>query len=144
MLSRPRLRKPMRCSVAYPNGGMPITAIRAMRPTYLALQAGGCFCEMLPQEGGSIEHMRVVYARPGAALRLQGGLGPLQAEAVTGTLSWTFKAVEGETEIVQNYAVAGHVRTGMEKLAVPVDRVMAEQLARLRDRLNGSETPVSR
>jgi hypothetical protein len=61
----------------------------------LALQAGGCFCEMLPQEGGSIEHMRVVYARPGAALRLQGGLGPLQAEAVTGTLSWTSKAVEG-------------------------------------------------
>jgi hypothetical protein len=110
----------------------------------LSLQAGGCFCELLPQEGGSVEHMRVVYARPGATLRLQGGLGPLQAEAVTGTLSWSFKPVEGGTEIVQNYAVAGHVRVGMEKLAGPVDKVMDEQFSRLRDRLNGPPAQISR
>jgi len=98
------------------------------------LRAGGCFCEKVP-DGGTIEHLRVVYARPGQALRAQGGLGPLQAEAVTGTLSWTLKAVGAGTEITQNYIVAGHARMGLDKLARPVDGVMTAQLAGLEQRL---------
>ena len=100
----------------------------------LKAKVGGCFCERIPPNG-AIEHMRVVYARPPALLRLQGGLGPLQAEGVAGTLTWTLKAVPGGTEIVQTYVVGGYVRGGADKLAPIVDKVMAEQLAGLQRRL---------
>src|SRR5690606_24940351 len=66
------------------------------------LQAGGCFCETL-DGGGSIEHLRIVYADPANGVRATGGLGPLQMEAVSGVLAWSFKRVEGGTEITQNY-----------------------------------------
>ena len=63
--------------------------------------ANGCFCEKLPvpkdapvsQRPGSVMHMRVLYAEPYRALRMTGGLGPLQSEAVTGTMTVTFKPV---------------------------------------------------
>lgn len=97
-------------------------------------RAGGCFCERIPPNG-TIEHMRVVYAQPATILRLQGGLGPLQGEAVAGTLTWTLKAVPGGTQIVQTYVVGGYVRGGADKLAPIVDKVMAEQLAGLQRRL---------
>ena len=51
----------------------------------MELRAGGCFCERL-KDGGSVQHMRVVYAAPGAGLRLRGGLGPLQVEGVDAQL----------------------------------------------------------
>jgi hypothetical protein len=101
----------------------------------LALRAGGCFCETIPADGGTIEHARVIYARPGETLRLQGGLGPLQSEAAIGTLTWSLKAVPGGTEIVQTYVAGGYVRGGADTLAPIVDRVMAEQLAGLQRRL---------
>lgn len=97
----------------------------------LDLKAGGCMCETIPADSGSIEHMRVVYARPGAALRLQGGLGPLQGEAVSGSLTWTLTPVAGGTEIVQTYIVGGNVRGGADKLAPLVDKVLAEQFSGL-------------
>ena len=100
----------------------------------LRAKVGGCFCERIPPDG-AIEHMRVVYAQPARILRLQGGLGPLQAEGAAGTLTWTLKAVPGGTEIVQTYVVGGYVRGGAEKLAPIIDKVMAEQLAGLQRRL---------
>ena len=93
----------------------------------LGLTAGECFCERL-RDGGTVEHMRVVYARPGDTLRLQGGLGPLQAEAAVGTLTFAFKAVQGGTEITQSYIVGGFIRGGADTLAPLVDKVLAEQL----------------
>lgn len=101
----------------------------------LDLRAGGCFCERVPEGGGTIEHLRIVYAQPGQMLRAQGGLGPLQAEAVAGTLSWDLKPAGQGTEITQTYIVSGHVRSGMEELAPIVDRVLAEQLSGLAKRL---------
>lgn len=101
----------------------------------LDLRAGGCFCETIPEDRGTIEHLRIVYAKPGEMLRGQGGLGPLQAEAVAGTLSWTLKSSDAGTEITQTYIVAGHVRSGMASLAPAVDRVLAEQLSGLQKRL---------
>lgn len=98
-------------------------------------QAGACFCERLPGGRGSIEHMRVIHARPGKVLRLQGGLGPLQGEAVAGTLTWSLAAVAGSTEITQNYIVGGYVRGGAERLAPLVDGVLVAQLRRLQARL---------
>ncbi len=89
-----------------------------------------CFCERLA-DGGSVEHMRVVQAQPGTLLRLSGGLGPLQAAAVAGTLTWTLKAEGQGTRLGLTYVVAGHVPGGADKLAGPVDRVLAEQLDRL-------------
>ena len=100
----------------------------------LDLRAGGCFCERLKGRG-SVEHMRVVYAEPGKRLRLHGGLGPLQAEAVAGTLTWTLKAVPGGTEVTQSYVVGGFVRGGADKLAAPVDMVLGQQLQGLQRRL---------
>ena len=102
----------------------------------LDLKAGGCFCERIPEDGGTIEHLRIVYARPGTALRGTGGLGPLQSEAVAATLSWSLKPAAGGTEITQSYAVAGRAGTGLDKLAPLVDRVMSEQLEGLRRRLS--------
>jgi uncharacterized protein YndB with AHSA1/START domain len=98
-------------------------------------RAGGCFCENVPAGGGTIEHGRIVYAQPGSTLRLQGGLGPLQAEAAMGTLTWSLKAVPDGTEVTQTYVVGGYVRGGAEKLAPIVDRVLAEQLDGLKRRL---------
>jgi hypothetical protein len=102
----------------------------------LDLKAGGCLCETLAN-GGSIEHMRVVYADPGTGIRLQGGLGPLQSEAVVGTLSWTFKTVAGGTQVTQRYVVAGQAAGGISNLAAPVDQVLGEQFARLEKKLRG-------
>ena len=101
----------------------------------LQLKAGACFCETIPADGGTIEHGRIIFARPAKTLRLQGGLGPLQAEAAIGTLTWELKAVPGGTEVVQTYVAGGYMRGGADKLAPIVDRVMAEQLAGLQRRL---------
>lgn len=94
-------------------------------------RAGGCFCETM-DGGGWIEHLRVVYAQPGRTLRLQGGLGPLQAEAAAGTLTWELKPAAGGTEVTQSYVVGGYIRGGADKLAPIVDKVMGEALSRFR------------
>jgi uncharacterized protein YndB with AHSA1/START domain len=97
----------------------------------LELWAGGCLCETLP-DGGTIEHMHVVQALPGRVIRMTGALGPLQSEALTGTLTWTLRAVPGGTEITSVYLVSGHVRGDVGSYAAPVDAVLRAQLERLR------------
>jgi uncharacterized protein YndB with AHSA1/START domain len=106
----------------------------------LELRAGGCFCERL-KDGGTVEHMRVVYAAPGAGLRLRGALGPLQTEGVDGTLAWTLKPTEGGTSVTQSYVVGGYIRSGMEQWAPRVDRVLDEQLQRLKSFVEGKPLP---
>jgi len=94
-------------------------------------RAGGCFCESLP-DGGSVEHMRVVFAAPGHLLRLQGGLGPLQAMAVHGSMEFLLEGEEnGTTRLEYRYSVSGFVPGGLEEMADPVDRVQLGQLERL-------------
>lgn len=106
----------------------------------LVAKAGGCFCETIPDGGGTIEHGRVIYARPSQTLRLQGSLGPLQSEAATGTLTWQLKPVDGGTEITQSYVVGGYIRGSAAKLAPIIDQVMGQQLARLAEYLGKSAT----
>jgi uncharacterized protein YndB with AHSA1/START domain len=101
----------------------------------LDLRAGGCFCEQLPKTGGSVQHMQVVNAQPRAGLRLQGALGPLQGEGVSGSLTITLKPVGQGTEITLNYIVGGYFRPGEDKLVTEVDQVLTAQLERLRRRL---------
>jgi len=91
---------------------------------------GGCFCEQIPG-GGGVTHLTVVYAAPGEALRLTGGLGPLQLLGVAGSLSWEFKEHNGVTTIVLTYAVGGYASGGLERWAEPVDEMLRGQLTRL-------------
>jgi hypothetical protein len=106
---------------------------------YIDAQATGCFCEKLPvpagapatQRMGSVEHLHIVYSEPGRVMRLQGGLGPLQSEAVNGTLTMTLRTQDGKTRILLEYVVGGYMRQEVATIAPLVDRVIAEQLTRL-------------
>lgn len=106
-------------------------------------RASGCFCETLPladeapegRRAGSIEHMRIIYAEPGRVLRMAGGLGPLQSEAVHGTMTITLKAQETGSRILWEYVVGGYMRYKVAQIAPAVDQVLAEQLGRLAERL---------
>lgn len=100
---------------------------------YLDTQATGCFCEKLPGGKGSVEHARIVYVAPGRMIRMVGSLGPLQAEAVTGTLTFRLDP-QGDkaTRIKMTYVVGGYVRAGPDTLAPKVDEVLALQLINLK------------
>jgi uncharacterized protein YndB with AHSA1/START domain len=106
----------------------------------MELHAGGCFCERL-KDGGSVQYLQVVYAAPGQGLRLRGALGPLQTEGVDGTLSWTLKPGEGGTIVTLSYVLGGYIRSGMEQWAPKVDRVLDEQLQRLKSYVEGNPPP---
>lgn len=116
---------------------------------------GGCFCERFPagqgappgsRSTGGVQHMRVIYAEPGRVLRMAGALGPLQSEALTGTLTVTLKAVEGGTRIQWEYVVGGYMRYKPDEIAPAVDRMLAGQLAALAQKLGpippSGETPA--
>jgi hypothetical protein len=102
----------------------------------LTPQAGGCFCETIPEVDepgrftleGSVEHMRVVQAYPESALRMVGALGPLQSEPVTGVLTIAISKVEKGTRIVWEYNVGGPMRYEVPVIAKAVDGVMGAQL----------------
>lgn len=95
-------------------------------------QAPGCFCEKLPDKG-SIEHMHIVYVQPPLMLRMTGALGPLQAEAVNGTLVFKLAADGGTaTKVTLTYVVGGYVRVGADTLAPKVDEVLALQMVDLK------------
>lgn len=99
---------------------------------YLEARAQGCFCERLPK-GGSVRHLEVVFAAPGRLLRLEGGLGPLQSLAATGSLSMNLHAAEVGTRFELNYNVVGYLPDGLDAWARPVESVLAEQLTRLKN-----------
>ena len=94
-------------------------------------RAGGCFCERFP-DGGFVEHMRVVYAAPGAALRLSGALGPLAAHGLAGSLTVRLAPAGEGTALVLTYSVGGFMEGGFEKMAPAVDGMWAEQVRRLK------------
>jgi hypothetical protein len=112
----------------------------------LDAQANGCFCELFQEKQkdgklktvGSVEHMRVIFALPGKVLRMQGALGPLQAEAVTGTLTVAIEPVkddEGNSAsnsiLSFSYVVGGYMRYKVSDIAPAMDKVIGEQFAGL-------------
>jgi uncharacterized protein YndB with AHSA1/START domain len=99
----------------------------------LAIDArpGGCFCERL-QNGGGIEHMRVVYIQPGKLIRMSGALGPLQASGLAGSLTWKLTGSDGSTNLELSYSVGGYMEGGIEKMAPAVNDMLGEQLQRLK------------
>lgn len=103
---------------------------------YISPQANGCFCELLPPPAdapdeirrGSALHMTVIQADPGKALRMRGGLGPLQSEPADGVLTVALSK-EGEgTRIVWEYVVGGPMRYKVPEISKAVDGVMTQQL----------------
>jgi uncharacterized protein YndB with AHSA1/START domain len=98
--------------------------------TRLSLDArvGGCWCERL--DGGGVEHLRVVYVDAGKAIRLEGGLGPLQELGVRGALTVTFEADGAGTRVGLVYRVGGWRDGGFAELAPIVDSVLAQQFER--------------
>lgn len=115
---------------------------------YIDAQATGCFCEKLPrpkgapesQRIGSVEHMHVVYADPPqGVLRMKGGLGPLQGESATGTLTITIQPRPEGSRITWEYVVGGFIRMKNEDIAPLVDKVLSEQIERLGKALSPSE-----
>jgi len=89
----------------------------------------GCWCEKLPN-GGGVRHMNVVFAAPGKMLRLEGGLGPLQAMAVAGSMTWKFDASEKGTAVDVTYVVGGYNPGGFKELSGGVDAVLKAQIDR--------------
>jgi len=102
----------------------------------LDARAGGCWCETLIN-GGSVEHMRVVYVEPGKVLRLRGALGPLQGLGVEGAMTLSVKAAASGTDITMSFAAGGYVKDGFDALSKGVDHVLGEQLERLRKLIDG-------
>jgi hypothetical protein len=96
----------------------------------LELKPGGCFCETL-ENGGGVEHMRVVFVDPGKRVVLSGSLGPLLTEATAGAMDVRFEPRPGGSQILLDYRVAGFFNGGADRLAKPVDGVLAAQLKRL-------------
>jgi uncharacterized protein YndB with AHSA1/START domain len=98
----------------------------------LAAQPGGCFCEKWA--GGVVEHGRVVNVSPNRMIRISAALGPLQALATIGTMTWTIEpATQGSgSTLTMTYAVAGYAPGGLDKLADPVDMVIGQQVTLLK------------
>jgi hypothetical protein len=104
---------------------------------YIDAQANGCFCELFQERGadgklstvGSVEHMRVIFAQPGKVLRMQGALGPLQSEAVIGTLTVAMEPSKDAktTKVSFSYVVGGYMRYKVSEIAPAVDKVLGEQ-----------------
>lgn len=104
---------------------------------YIDAQANGCFCELFQETDangklktvGSVEHMRVIFAQPGKVLRMQGALGPLQSEAVIGTLTVAMEPSKenGSTRVSFSYVVGGYMRYKVSEIAPAVDKVLGEQ-----------------
>jgi hypothetical protein len=92
---------------------------------------GGCFCERLPG-GGGVEHGRVVNVSPDSLLRLSSALGPLQELGAAGSLTFQIAESAKGSTVTMTFAVGGYSPGGLDKLADPVDTVMAHQLQLLK------------
>lgn len=108
---------------------------------YIDPQAGGCFCELFQEKDkdgklstkGSVEHMRVIFSQPAKVLRMRGSLGPLQAEAATGTLTVAMEPLKSGTgtRVSFSYVVGGYMRFKTADIGPAVDGVLREQFDRM-------------
>jgi hypothetical protein len=108
---------------------------------YIDAQAGGCFCELLQDKAadgsvkprGSVEHMRVLFTDPGKVLRMSGALGPLQSEAMQGTLTIAMEPLKdgAGTKISLSYVVGGYMRYKVADIGPAVDAMLGDQFQRL-------------
>ena len=97
----------------------------------IVAQPGGCFCEELPT-GLGVEHGRVVNVVPNRLLRLATALGPLQELGVAGSMTWQIAPSGQGSTLTMTYVVGGYMAGGLDQLADPVDKVLAQQIALLK------------
>jgi uncharacterized protein YndB with AHSA1/START domain len=97
----------------------------------LQLKPGGCFCERL-DNGGGIEHLRVTYVQPDERVVMTGSLGPLLYEATAGVMDVKVERIAGGSRITMDYSAAGFAKGGAAELAPIVDKVLGDQMKRLR------------
>lgn len=119
---------------------------------YIDAQANGCFCELFQEPGqngtlktvGSVEHMRVIFALPGKVLRMQGALGPLQSEAVMGTLTVAMEPAKDNagTRVSFSYVVGGYMRYKVAEIAPAVDKMLGEQFKNMLSSFAAAEAEV--
>ena len=112
---------------------------------WLDSQAGGCFCEKLPDTGagvGSVQHARILFSKPNQLLRLSGAFGPLQGEALNGTLTIQIKETPTGSALRFDYVVGGYMRFKVGDIAPAVDKVIGEQLLGLANALGGALPPT--
>jgi uncharacterized protein YndB with AHSA1/START domain len=99
----------------------------------LKAEAGGCFCERW--KDGNVEHGRVIMVLRDQMLRLQSALGPLQAGAVNGVLTFQLapdaKSLSAATVLTLTYAVNAASGSALDKIAPAVNSVLGEQFGRL-------------
>ncbi len=91
----------------------------------------GCFCEKLPY-GGGVRHAEVIMVMPNKLLVMSGMLGPMQKFGATGTLTIVLEPMHKDTRVEVVYAVGGYLPDGLNTWAAPVDKVLTEQLSRLK------------
>jgi hypothetical protein len=104
----------------------------------LDARAGGCWCETLAN-GGSVEHLRVIFVSPGKMLRLRGALGPFQGLTVDGVMTWSVKsAAGGGTDVNLTYSIAGFVKDGFDELSKAADQVLSVQIQSLKKLADGA------
>jgi len=103
----------------------------------------GCFCEKLPN-GGGVRHAEVIMVMPNKLLVMSGAFGPLQKFAVTGTLTFAILPIHRQTRIEMTYAVGGYLSGGVNTWADPVDKVLTEQMTRLKSYIEtGNPAPAA-
>lgn len=104
---------------------------------YIDAQIGGCFCERLPQSGGAVEHLRIIYIEPPGRVRFDGALGPLVEMPLQGRMIWSIEPIEGGgSRVMFSYRVHGTLEGGFDGLAPAVDGVIGQQLQRLAARFD--------
>lgn len=76
--------------------------------------------------------MRIIHIEKDRVLRLTGALGPLQSEAVNGTLTIAIQANDnGTSKLSFSYIVGGYMRYQVGAIAPNVDKVIGEQFTNL-------------
>ena len=82
---------------------------------------GGCWCEQAGQWRRRAAHDgRVCRSRK--ILRFRGALGPLQALAVDGSMTWELTKAGDKTHLQLTYTVGGYLASGLgATMAKPVD-----------------------
>jgi uncharacterized protein YndB with AHSA1/START domain len=100
----------------------------------LEAKAGGCFCERWT--GGEVEHARVLFLRKGQLLRMQGAFGPMQPMAVEAVLEFKLTPGKDGTQVDLSYRANGGSASMLDGIAAPVDGMLTEQMAGLKQLLD--------
>ena len=99
----------------------------------LKAEAGSCFCERW--KDGNVAHGRVIMVLRDQMLRFQSALGPLQAGAVNGVLTFQLapdaNRSSAATALTLTYVLNGASGSALDKIAPGVNAVLGEQFGRL-------------